>query len=509
MADETTNGPGGASSNTRESTGASAPEPVILEEHIVAPAPEKRKEAAAVVPPSPDVPIPPAPPHSASAPLNAPPSGASGEHLARQDVVAASAPSVPTPPTSETPKELGDDIAKILQEVKLPERRSTPSNTQQPVPKKFDTNLGAMLDDPTSQIPNTSPLNTPRSGVSGEHLATQQDVLATPPQPTSLTTPAPIILEESVAPQPSQPTADKTSVVAVHTLKDDLQHVVREQKISVVRAVSLEQDRKKHAGVHEKNFQAPSQTPAQAQRSKRIFGILFSVVLLIVLGASALGGVYLIAKQRAGSAPQQTMQSILFAESTVALPIGARSSSDIKRILGNARQSTSGTLGSITRIAPTVTDTTQDGTTTTRPATFAEFMKAVSTGAPDELIRATGSDFFFGIHTVDKNAPLIVVSVTSYDRAFAALLAWEPTMSAELSPIFTPLSAQTTDQNGLPTNRTFQDLVMRNYDVRALKDDVGDVQLYYSFPTQNILIIAESPYSFAEVLSRLQAERKL
>jgi len=50
---------------------------------------------------------------------------------------------------------------------------------------------------------------------------------------------------------------------------------------------------------------------------------------------------------------------------------------------------------------------------------------------------------------------------------------------------------------------------MRNYDARALKDDAGQIQLYYSFPTRNILIIAESPYTFAEVLSRLQAERRL
>ena len=50
---------------------------------------------------------------------------------------------------------------------------------------------------------------------------------------------------------------------------------------------------------------------------------------------------------------------------------------------------------------------------------------------------------------------------------------------------------------------------MRNYDVRVLKNDAGGIELYYSFPTQNILIIGESPYSFTEILSRLRAERKL
>ena len=89
------------------------------------------------------------------------------------------------------------------------------------------------------------------------------------------------------------------------------------------------------------------------------------------------------------------------------------------------------------------------------------------------------------------------------------MLQWEERLNADLSPGFTALSVLTTDGDGLPVKRSYQDLVMRNYDVRALKDDSGTIQLFYSFPTQNILIIAESPYSFTEIISRLQAGRNL
>jgi hypothetical protein len=65
------------------------------------------------------------------------------------------------------------------------------------------------------------------------------------------------------------------------------------------------------------------------------------------------------------------------------------------------------------------------------------------------------------------------------------------------------------DQNGVPSARVFQDDVMRNYDVRELKDDSGTVVLYYSFPSKKLLIIAESPYSFPELLSRLQSVSRL
>jgi uncharacterized protein (DUF2141 family) len=99
--------------------------------------------------------------------------------------------------------------------------------------------------------------------------------------------------------------------------------------------------------------------------------------------------------------------------------------------------------------------------------------------------------------------------VTSYDHAFAGMLTWEDSINTDLAPVFTAVPALTKDQNGLPVKRTFQDLVMRNYDVRALEDDNGQIQMYYSFPTQNILVLAESPYSFTEILSRLQASRQL
>jgi len=82
-------------------------------------------------------------------------------------------------------------------------------------------------------------------------------------------------------------------------------------------------------------------------------------------------------------------------------------------------------------------------------------------------------------------------------------------MNADLSPTFTPVPSTILDVNGIPYERVFKDSVMRNYDVRELRDDANVIQLYYSFPSPNLLIIAESPYSFPEILSRLQSVRRL
>jgi hypothetical protein len=157
---------------------------------------------------------------------------------------------------------------------------------------------------------------------------------------------------------------------------------------------------------------------------------------------------------------------------------------------------------------PIVTDKTADGTSQQRLATTQEFLKALGLHVSDDFYRAISDQFFFGVHTVDKNVPVLVIPVTSYDRAFAAMLAWEPQMNSDLAPAFTAVPASMAGPSG-PVPRVFQDTVMRNYDVRALKDDNNYIQLYYSFPSPNILVIAESPYSFSELLSRLQSGRKL
>ena len=366
---------------------------------------------------------------------------------------------------------IGDDIAAILKGVKLPERHDTSLPTKNSIENKaavFDTTLGA-------------------------ESAEQKNSPA--PEIASTSSPAPIITPPRTEGTPS-------SVVSVHTLKDDLQQVVHEQKISVVRAASLEQDR-------QGRDRSPDFSTAPA-RPKRTLKILIAVAVLLLLGGAALFGVYTVMQSSTATQPlPASTASILFAESSVQFPLANQSSDDLKRSLFSARTSVQGALGSVTQIIPTIATTNADGTSGTRPATLAEFMQAIGAHPPDALLRALGSNFFFGIHTVDTNAPIFVIPVTSYDHAFAGMLAWESTINADLAPIFTAVPAITKDANGLPMNRTFADAVMRNYDVRVLEDDSGQIRLYYSFPTQNILIIAESPYSFAEVLSRLQAGRQL
>lgn len=459
------------------------PEVQILEEHVTRAAHKPASPSAVpdgpVLPPVP-APVPPPVPARA-----APPTPPVAEQVPAPKPVtpptpaAASTPPIqkiePAPQPPANPG-IGNDIEKILSSVKLPERPDVTLPGEKRVqaePKKFDTSIvgSALSDEPT-----------PR--------ATPPDAAAPVAQPPQSGTGRSAIVK------------NRSDVSAVHTLKDDLQGVVYNQKISLVKAVSLEEDRRARKGA------APA-SPGAQQRSSRTFGIVFASLTLLILGAGALFGVLFIMNRQSAPPSPVTGSSILFAEQSILLSLDGNSPSELKRVLEAGRMTSQGALGSITRIIPVISETNEGGVPQNRPATFKEFMAALGTHASDDLFRALENDFFLGIHAADKSAPLIVVPVVSHPRAFAAMLASEPSLNDDLSPLFTAVPRLKQDANGLPVLRTYEDLVMRNYDVRALKDDAGDIQLYYSFPTQNILIIAGSPYSFPEILSRLQASRQL
>ena len=475
MADDSTTGPAGGSENTGAASAkpaapdAAIEEARIVEEAIVRPAPpEDRNNApAALPPPLPSPPLAPESPHTPAVPQQA----------------------AHAPQESGKTEKKDSGIAAILKSIRLPERREAPGQARKPESARvFATALGQ----PERERPPGVPAERMNPPLRPELQPAKAPDAAHAPPPES-------VAGRKESAQESEGIASAI-VAPLRTLKNDLQNIVREKKISLVRAVALESEKRgaRSAAVEE--------TPAAQARSQRTLRVLFASLLLVLLGAGALFGIYVIVQERSGIPPRETGSSILFAESTYALPLDNRSPLEVKRLLAQARGG-GGTLGSITRLVPTVSETNAE--TIERPVTLQEFLAAIGASASPDALRALSGEFFFGIHTVDENAPLLVIPVLSYERAFAGLLAWEQTMSADLSPAFTPVPDQIVGAGGLPEKRRFEDVVMRNYDVRALKDDAGEIQLYYSFPTQRLLVIGESVYSFTEILNRLRAERKL
>ena len=305
----------------------------------------------------------------------------------------------------------------------------------------------------------------------------------------------PPVVRETTPPEPPP----HSIVTALHTLKDDMLEVVRTKKISLVHAAALEED---------KRAVRPKVTnPVTPSRNRHIAGTVFMSALLILLGAAALFGIAYVVQSRSLPA-QASEQSIVFSERSVVVQIAHTQPNTLRTAIASARADTSDAAGAITRIVPMVPSTTDTGLAQGE-ATLADFFAALGVQPPDELVRNLDSKFFFGFHMTDRRAPVFVIPVISYDNAVAGMLHWEKHINADLAPIFTAVPSTQVGADGIPVDRVFHDIVMHNYDVRVLQDDSGAAVLYYSFPSPSVLVIAENPFTFQEIINRLQAQRSL
>ncbi|MDO8481909.1 MAG: hypothetical protein Q7S75_02400 [bacterium] len=402
-----------------------------------------------------------------------------------QGIPVASASQTQGSAESPDAKALHDDIARILEEVKLPERRKF--TTSGDVSKEAQEVAEAAASQMQALLQKETPL---------------QNV---PPSPAkSVEAPVTVGAPQNVqSAQPVEVSKDANAfVTSIHTLKDDLQNVVRDKKMSLVHAVTLEEEKKR--GQEKVGGAVQSEVPHKKN------GIILGVLVLALIIAGGLFGIYIFMQGRVPASAEFQDTPLFFADKTVPFQLVASSGTDLKRTLAQELSASRSSIGAITRIVPIVLVADEEGAQSERLATIEEFLKGINSQAMPDLIRSFRGDLFLGIHAeADRNAPVLIIPVSSYERAFAGMLAWESTINDDLAPFFTPVPPLTVDESGLLVNRKFEDSIMLNYDVRVLKDDSGAVKLIYSFPTRNVLVIVESSYSFTEVLGRLRASRQL
>jgi hypothetical protein len=163
------------------------------------------------------------------------------------------------------------------------------------------------------------------------------------------------------------------------------------------------------------------------------------------------------------------------------------------------------TLGNVRAVYLSVGTTTEPG---------GALLAALQLPAPDILLRNLKADSTVGIvHAGDETRAFMVLDADSYERVFAGMLAWEPTMANDLSPLYPPYPAAALDTGTTTATSTpllipgFTDEVVSSHDVRAYRDSTGRTVFLYGFADQNTLIIARDEQAFTLLLARLSASR--
>ncbi len=273
----------------------------------------------------------------------------------------------------------------------------------------------------------------------------------------------------------------------LHTYKEDVKDLVKKRKISMVRALAMQSDKKTQVDGDELVTISSGDKPAS---SNTIFFIISSI-LMFILGTVAIFIAYNAHQKQLNInsgviAPID--KSLIFVEYRAKINITDRRSKDILRDLQELRDQTNTTLGSITKILP------QDSGKT---ITQQELIRRLGLSLPEQFIRLMdrGDNYMIGIHIADRNTPFILLTTTSYEHAFASMLEWEKIAERELQPFFNI-------SNNNPAKQEAENIVIKNLNARVIRDDNNQIRFLYSFLDDKTLLITNNIYTLTEIAQR-------
>ena len=464
------------------------------------------------------------------------PSSNGGNLAALRDRVLHSS-ALPTP----TSKDLPHDSVLVppqMSDAPVSQKGVTPTDT---LPTTSDSVVVAdSYEKPAAFVPTPiEKLDTPPVSAPVEEVPAIPATAITPPIAAAPQTPI----------TPKRPFAGG-AVRPLRTFRDDVAEVVERRQISVVSAITAEEERR--SAERGAAIEARSASESNCLSPGAYFMLGMSTVFLIVGGLAF--ATYWTFFKSTGEEPVvvENLPTIIFAELSATLPITGMDRVALMDALAGEKDRANVRLGAITAIHLI------DGN---RVATAPAFFTMLETRAPAALLRSLLSEFMFGIHEFDGNEPFLILKTNSYETAFAGMYEWEGLLSADLSPLFgraslirtlepieepVPVetmpfvpatttgsstatstdtatsSASTTEPFIAPlpiapsapllttdayTSGRFQDVVIRNKEARVLKNSDGLIILLYAFLDPNTIVITTNEYTFIEVLTRYASQR--
>ena len=311
----------------------------------------------------------------------------------------------------------------------------------------------------------------------GDHHTETTDAGNTPPDEARVPIPPALRVGEiktiptSVSAEGTPVYPNTTQLPRIRTYAADLSEEIRKKGATLSTIVGAERERSARElsidqGVDEE----------REGKKKRAPWLVVSALALVGLGVVAVIVAYIFIPR---TETIITDSSIIFANKRLEVQPDERT--PFAEVLGRERFASNLSLGEIQHLTV--------GTTSAQ-----EILALLQ--APESLQREARA-IMIGLHAFDRNQPLIIIEVAQFDRAYGAMLTWEPNMARSLGSFFRPLNG---DKAG--TTTIFNDVVVKNIDVRRSQ---AAWPIMYAFPRRDLLIITTNESTIAEVLSRLIA----
>ena len=303
--------------------------------------------------------------------------------------------------------------------------------------------------------------------------------------------PAPVV-EGTVAPEAQE---KKGFIGPLRTYRDDIAQMVQKGGASYLSMATAEYAKRRTFGM-------------PVPKAKRNMLLVGSAVL-IAGGLVVAGILFFLQPKEETLAPGLPLAPLIFAEERGEVNA---TNLDRMRLLGslrNARQLVQQKIGSIAYLY--LTKNIAGGK---QLMTASEFLRIIEARVPASFLRSLENNFMFGYHEANGNQPFLILNTTSYGEGYAGMLAWEPYLRLDLSPVFTSAAVSgegTVTSTSTPTTSIggdrFRDRVIKNKDARILFNPDGSILLLYTLLDQQTIIITTNEVTFNEISARLVTSR--
>lgn len=341
------------------------------------------------------------------------------------------------------------------------------------------------VEPPPAPAPTPAPEEAPMRAAAPTFESVPEQIFPIPP------------IRQAPPPVPAPVASVPAGPSRLHTFSSDFADRIDAQKSSTFSVLAAQSD----AG------QTPKSSAVQPRRN---LIPLFAGVAMVVVGIAAIGGAYVFTHNGQPTPTVAGVPSLITFDESVEV---RGSGTALMKSISDAAQG-----GSVSgNIIVTYTTTPDNASSTSGvPQPGGVLIRALKLSAPDILLRNIDDSSTVGfIRAGSESRPFMILKVSSYERTFAGMLAWESTMGTSLAafyPSYTDIpqqaassTASTSPQILLAASPAFVDAVVSNYDVRVLRDSYGRSIMLYGYRGKDTLIIARDEAAFTALATRLSA----
>ncbi|MEX0930460.1 MAG: hypothetical protein WDZ79_02145 [Candidatus Paceibacterota bacterium] len=235
---------------------------------------------------------------------------------------------------------------------------------------------------------------------------------------------------------------------------------------------------------------------AEEQRSSASLLVFYTSLVLVTAGLVALlvvGYFVFVAPDEGGG--DISYQRLISSQNITPIETRERTRegilANIKREMDELSQQSGGTVAVFPLIA---------GPESTGQIPAEAFIRLVGPSAPAALGRNLSNEYVVGAFTADRE-PFIILTTSSYEQTYPAMLEWEREIARDLAGIITSVPH--------PQTTLADDLIVDNRDARVLLDENGDQVVAYMFIDAGTIAIAQNERVLRRVMTTYRNTQRL